>query len=114
MFGIFNGLFGFLGKDLAMDLGTASSLLYTVREGIVLNEPSVVAMDVRENKITPGATPRNTWAAPRSGSRPSGLKDEVIADFEITKEMISFFVKKVIEEASRVVKPRIVVACPPA
>ena len=97
MFGIFNGLFGFLGKDLAMDLGTANSLLYTVREGIVLNEPSVVAMDVRENKIIAvgrdakeylGRTPERIKAI-----RP--MKDGVIADFEITKEMISFFVKKV-------------------
>lgn len=113
MFGIFNGLFGFLGKDLAMDLGTANSLLYTAREGIVLNEPSVVAMDVRENKIIAvgreakeylGRTPERIKAI-----RP--MKDGVIADFEITKEMISFFVKKVIR-GLKVVKPRIVICVP--
>jgi len=47
----FKKLFGFLGKSLAMDLGTANTLLYTPKDGIVLNEPSVVAIDHRDEKI---------------------------------------------------------------
>ena len=81
-----SALLGFLGKDLAMDLGTANSLLYTHKDGIVLNEPSVVAVETRTNKVLAvgkeakeflGRTPDRINAI-----RP--LKDGVIADFEIT------------------------------
>ncbi len=91
-------LFGFLGKDLAMDLGTANTLLYTRAEGIVLNEPSVVALETdrntvlavgREAKEFLGRTPKRIRAI-----RP--MKDGVIADFEVTRQMIAFFIRKVI------------------
>ncbi len=110
---VWNRLFGFLGRDLAMDLGTANSLLYTEKDGIVLNEPSVVALDVKTGKIIAvgkeakdflGRTPDRIKAI-----RP--LKDGVIADFEVTKEMIAFFIKKVIRGLS-LVKPRIVICVP--
>jgi len=110
---LFKRLLGLLGKDLAMDLGTANTLLYTAKDGIVLNEPSVVAMDAhkgniiavgREAKDFLGRTPERIRAI-----RP--MKDGVIADFEVTKEMISFFVKKVIKGLS-LVKPRIVICVP--
>ncbi|MBU1004108.1 MAG: rod shape-determining protein [Proteobacteria bacterium] len=110
---IFKHLLGLLGKDLAMDLGTANTLLYTPKDGIVLNEPSVVAMDAyngniiavgREAKDFLGRTPDRIKAI-----RP--LKDGVIADFEVTKEMISFFVKKAIKGLS-LIKPRIVICVP--
>ncbi|BBD07645.1 rod shape-determining protein [Desulfovibrio ferrophilus] len=110
---IFKRLLGLLGKDLAMDLGTANTLLYTPKDGIVLNEPSVVAMDAykgniiavgREAKDFLGRTPERINAI-----RP--MKDGVIADFEVTKEMISFFIKKAIKGLS-LVKPRIVICVP--
>ncbi|WP_027183423.1 rod shape-determining protein [Desulfovibrio inopinatus] len=100
-------------KDLAMDLGTANTLLYTPRGGIVLNEPSVVALDTRTDKLIAvgreakeflGRTPERIRAI-----RP--MKDGVIADFEVTKEMIAFFVRKVIR-GFNLVKPRIVICVP--
>ena len=109
----FNKLFGFLGKNLAMDLGTANTLLYSPKDGIVLNEPSVVALDVRNDSILAvgreakeylGRTPDRIRAV-----RP--LKDGVIADFEVTKAMISYFVRKVIT-GMRIVKPRMVICVP--
>ncbi len=111
--GFFDKLFGLIGKDLAMDLGTANSLIYTQRDGIVLNEPSVLALDSRtlevlavgrEAKEYLGRTPDRIRAV-----RP--LKDGVIADFDVTKTMISYFIRKVLSKAS-ISKPRIVVCVP--
>jgi rod shape-determining protein MreB len=109
----FKRLFNFLGKDLAMDLGTANTLLYTVKDGIVLNEPSVVALDARTGKVLAvgaeakeflGRTPEKIKAI-----RP--LKDGVIADFEVTKIMMSYFIKKVIR-GLQLVKPKMVICVP--
>jgi rod shape-determining protein MreB len=105
--------FGCLGKHLAMDLGTANSLIYTSKDGIILNEPSVVAIDTRERRIIAvgkeakeflGRTPERIKAI-----RP--LKDGVIADFEVTKEMIAYFIRKVIS-GMKIIKPRIVICVP--
>lgn len=110
---IFERLFRLLGKDLAMDLGTANTLLYTQAEGIVLNEPSVVAIETRSGQLVAvgkeakeflGRTPERIRAI-----RP--MKDGVIADFEITKEMIAFFIRKVIT-GFRLAKPKIVICVP--
>ncbi len=109
----FSKLFGFLGKNLAMDLGTANTLLYSPKDGIVLNEPSVVALDIRNDSILAvgreakeylGRTPERIRAV-----RP--LKDGVIADFEVTKVMIAYFIRKVIT-GMRIVKPRMVICVP--
>lgn len=106
-------LFGFLGKNLAMDLGTANTLLYTAKDGIVLNEPSVVAIDNREGKIIAVGREAKEYMGRTPGKiravRP--LKDGVIADFEVTREMISFFIRKVIRGLN-IVKPRIVICVP--
>ncbi len=110
---IFSKLFSFLGKSLAMDLGTANSLLYAPKRGIVLNEPSVVAIDSRTNRVLAvgreareflGRTPEKIRAI-----RP--LKDGVIADFEITRVMISYFISKVIK-GLQLVKPKMVISVP--
>ena len=106
-------LFGLLGKSLAMDLGTANSLIYSPREGIVMNEPSVVALDKRtghtiavghEAKEYLGRTPDRIAAI-----RP--LKDGVIADFEVTRAMIAYFVKKTIS-GMNIVKPSMAICVP--
>ncbi len=106
-------LFGFFGKDLAMDLGTANSLIYLPREGIVLNEPSVVAMDRRDGTIIAvgreakeylGRTPDRIRAI-----RP--LKDGVIADFEVTRQMMAYFIRKIIR-GYQAIKPRMIIAVP--
>ena len=88
---MFRRLFRFLAKDIAMDLGTANTLLYTRAQGIVINEPSVVAIDTHKNAVLAvgaaakdylGRTPQRIRAV-----RP--MKDGVIADFDVTREMIA-------------------------
>ncbi len=110
---MFRNLFSFLGKDLAMDLGTANTLLYTKANGIVLNEPSVVALDAerghvlavgREAKEFLGRTPKRIQAV-----RP--MRDGVIADFEVTRQMIAYFIKKVIT-GFNIARPNIVICVP--
>lgn len=110
---MFKKFFSFFGKSLAMDLGTANTLLYTPQDGIVLNEPSVVAVDSRTNKVLAvgsevkeflGRTPREIRAI-----RP--LKDGVIADFEVTKAMITSFLKDVIG-GFKLFKPKLVIGVP--
>ncbi|MFH1139621.1 MAG: rod shape-determining protein [Pseudomonadota bacterium] len=103
----------FLSRDLAMDLGTANTLIYQKGQGIVLNEPSVVALTVDTRKVVAvgqeakeflGRTPMKIEAI-----RP--MKDGVIADFNTTQEMIRFFLTKV-QGSRRIVKPRIVIGVP--
>ncbi|POM27830.1 Rod shape-determining protein MreB [Actinomadura rubteroloni] len=103
----------FLGRDMAVDLGTANTLVYVRGRGIVLNEPSVVAINTNNGKIVAvgieakrmiGRTPGNIVAV-----RP--LKDGVIADFDVTERMLRYFIQKV-HKRRHFAKPRIVVAVP--
>jgi rod shape-determining protein MreB len=103
----------FLGRDMAVDLGTANTLVYVRGRGIVLNEPSVVAINTNTGKIVAvgieakrmiGRTPGNIVAI-----RP--LKDGVIADFDVTERMLRYFIQKV-HKRRHFAKPRIVVAVP--
>src|SRR4051795_151333 len=103
----------FLGRDMAVDLGTANTLVYVRGKGIVLNEPSVVAINTNtsgilavgtEAKRMIGRTPGNIVAI-----RP--LKDGVIADFETTERMLRYFIQKV-HRRRHFAKPRIVVCVP--
>ena len=106
------GILGFLGQDMAVDLGTANTLVYVRGRGIVLSEPSVVAIDVRtgevhavgiEAKRMLGRTPGTIQAI-----RP--LKDGVIADFDVTEQMLRHFIQKV--HQNRWAHPRVVVCVP--
>jgi rod shape-determining protein MreB len=106
-------IFGFLSKDVAIDLGTANTLFYLKGEGIVLNEPTVVVIDKTSNKVLyvgfaakqmMGKTPPHMEVI-----RP--LKDGVISDFETTKEMIKYFILKVLKR-KRLIKPKIAVCVP--
>src|SRR5438876_3672454 len=103
----------FLGRDMAVDLGTANTLVYVRGRGIVLNEPSVVALNTNNGQIVAvgaeakrmiGRTPGNIVAV-----RP--LKDGVIADFDVTERMLRYFIQKV-HRRSHMAKPRLVVAVP--
>ncbi|MGB9376514.1 MAG: rod shape-determining protein [Mycobacteriales bacterium] len=103
----------FLGRDMAVDLGTANTLVYVRGRGVVLNEPSVVAINTdtgnilavgTEAKRMIGRTPGNVVAI-----RP--LKDGVIADFETTERMLRYFIQKV-HRRRHFAKPRIVVCVP--
>ncbi len=112
---MFSRLFGFLSADMAIDLGTANTLVYVKGRGIVLNEPSVVAISDHkgkkqvlavgeEAKLMLGRTPGNIAAI-----RP--LRDGVIADFEVAEEMIKHFIRKVHNRRS-FASPMIVVCVP--
>ena len=107
-----NNPLAMMGRDMAVDLGTANTLIYVRGHGIVLNEPSVVAVNVRdgrplavglEAKRMIGRTPAHIEAI-----RP--LKDGVIADFEICEKMLRYFISKV--HNRRWVKPRMVICVP--
>src|SRR3989475_1945406 len=107
------GITGFLGRDMAVDLGTANTLVYVRGRGIVLNEPSVVAINTvngailavgSEAKRMIGRTPSHIRAI-----RP--LKDGVIADFDITEKMLRYFIQKV-HHRRFLAKPRVVVCVP--
>ena len=102
----------FMGRDLAVDLGTANTLVYERGRGIVLNEPSVVAIDTRlgrpvavglEAKRMLGRTPAHIQAI-----RP--LKDGVIADFDVCEKMLRYFIHRVHQR--RFAKPRMVICIP--
>src|SRR4029450_13863614 len=108
------GVLGFLGQDMAVDLGTANTLVYVRHAGIVLNEPSVVAINTlsgavlavgNEAKRMIGRTPSHIQAV-----RP--LKDGVIADFDITEKMLRYFIQRV-HKRRLLAKPR-VVGCVPS
>src|SRR6187397_1987997 len=107
------GVLGFLGRDMAVDLGTANTLVYVRGRGVVLNEPSVVAINTltgtvlavgAEAKRMIGRTPSHIQAV-----RP--LKDGVIADFDVTEKMLRYFIQKV-HRRRLLAKPRVVVCVP--
>lgn len=108
-----NQMIGLFSSDIGVDLGTASTLVYLKNEGIVLCEPSVVAVEAgtsnvlavgEEAKRMLGRTPGNIVAI-----RP--MRDGVIADFGITESMLRYFIKKV-HNSRRLVRPRVVIAIP--
>jgi len=109
----FNNLLGLFSNDMGIDLGTATTLVYIKNQGIVLCEPSVVAVQAgtsnvlavgEEAKRMLGRTPGNIIAI-----RP--MRNGVIADFEITEAMLRYFIKKV-HNSRRLVRPRMVIAIP--
>ncbi len=108
-----DNMFQVIGRDMAVDLGTANTLVYVRGRGIVLNEPSVVAINTKtgailavgaEAKQMIGRTPAHIVAI-----RP--LKDGVIADFDVTEKMLRYFIQKV-HRRSFLAKPRVVVCVP--
>ena len=112
---MFTGLLGMLSADMAIDLGTANTLVYVKGRDIVLNEPSVVAIVNHkgkkqvlavgdEAKMMLGRTPGNIHAI-----RP--LRDGVIADFEIAEEMIKHFIRKVHNRRS-FASPQVIICVP--
>ena len=113
---LFDSLLGWFSSDLAIDLGTANTLIYSKGQGIVCNEPSVVAVQKEgrqgrrvlavgaEAKRMLGRTPGNIVAI-----RP--LKDGVIADFEVTEAMLRYFIQKIHRRKS-LIRPRIIICVP--
>jgi len=112
MSNLFHSVAGLVSRDMAVDLGTANTLVYVRGEGIVLDEPSVVAVNVHDGKALAvgsdakrmiGRTPNHIQAI-----RP--LKDGVIADFDVCERMLRHFIQKV--HPSRFAKPRMVICVP--
>jgi rod shape-determining protein MreB len=110
---LFTLVAGFLSNDMAIDLGTANTLVYVKGDGIVLNEPSIVAIHQADNTVLAvgkeakamlGRTPGNIVAI-----RP--LKDGVIADFDVTEKMLGYFIRRV-HRRRALVRPRIVIGVP--
>src|SRR5437764_11620697 len=106
-------LFGIFSKDLGIDLGTANTLVFVRGRGVVISEPSVVAIDKRSKRVLAigaeakrmvGRTPANIVAV-----RP--LKDGVIADFEIVEQMLRYFIGRV-HPGFFMPRPRVVVGIP--
>ena len=107
------GLFSIFSKDIGIDLGTANTLVYVKGKGIVMREPSVVAVDVRTDEVLAVGQAAKDMIGRTPGSiiavRP--LKDGVIADFDVTAAMLKHFIKSVVR-GSFFSRPRIVICIP--
>ncbi len=112
---VLGSVFGWFSSDLAIDLGTANTLVYVKGQGIVLREPSVVAVrkDLRANKVLAVGTEAKRMLGKTPGNivaiRP--MKDGVIADFEVTEAMLRYFIRKV-HNRRTLVRPRIIISVP--
>jgi rod shape-determining protein MreB len=112
---MFNRIFGLFSHDIGIDLGTANTLVYVRGKGIVINEPSVVAINIKTNQVLAigdeakkmvGRTPASIVA-----TRP--LVDGVVSDFEVTEQMLKYFISKVHQESFSILpRPRVVIGIP--
>jgi rod shape-determining protein MreB len=106
-------LSGFMSSDIGIDLGTANILIYVRGEGIVINEPSIVSVETKSRKVLAVGHEAKEMVGRTPGDiatvRP--LREGVIADFEITEEMLRIFLKRVIK-SRLLVRPRIVIGVP--
>ncbi len=112
---MFKKIFGHFSYDIGIDLGTANTLVYVREKGIVINEPSVVAINLRDDSVVAvgieakkmvGKTPGHIVAI-----RP--LKEGIISDFEVTERMLKYFIDKVHHESLAVLpRPRVIVGIP--
>jgi rod shape-determining protein MreB len=116
MINLFDAILGMFSNDLAIDLGTANTLVYLKGKGVVVSEPSVVAVQkdaVGSKRVLAVGTEAKNMLGRTPGSivaiRP--MKDGVIADFDITEEMLRYFIRKV-HERKALVRPRIVICVP--
>ncbi len=114
---IFDSLLGLFSVDMGIDLGTCNTLVCVRGEGVVLNEPSVVAVRKGTNQVLRNGNAVGHVAKEMLGRTPGSiqairpLKDGVIADFDITEAMLGYFIRKV-HGRSRLIKPRVVIAVP--
>ena len=105
-------LFNFLTSDIAIDLGTANTLVYAKAKGILINEPSIVAIRRKDQEIVAiGQEAREMLGrTPEEISTIRPLKDGVIADFELAEEMIRFFIRRA--QTNRLLRPLVVICIP--
>jgi rod shape-determining protein MreB and related proteins len=107
-------LFSYLSNDIGIDLGTANTLVYLRGHGIVVNEPSVVAVNQKTGRVIAiGAEAKNMLGrTPEHIVAVRPLVDGVISDFEVTEEMIAYLVKKAEQYSKKMLGPRVVVGVP--
>ena len=105
---------GSVGKDIAMDLGTANTLVYVKGKGIVLNEPSYIAINTQEGAIhAVGMEAKVMWGrAPRHIEVYRPIKDGVINELQPAQLMIKYFINKALSRLGRILKPRIIICVP--
>ncbi|HND85476.1 MAG TPA: rod shape-determining protein, partial [Pseudobdellovibrionaceae bacterium] len=116
--GIFEKFSDYFANDIAIDLGTANTLVYVRGRGVILDEPSVVAVQrnfrVMQNRVLAVGKEAKEMLGRTPGSivaiRP--IKDGVIADFEVTQSMLKYFIKKSMGERRSFVSPRIIICVP--
>ena len=110
---VFNAIWGLFSNDLSIDLGTANTLVYQKGKGIVMDEPSVVAVHKDTNRVLAVGKEAKNMLGRTPGSivaiRP--MRDGVIANFEITEAMLRYFIQKV-HNRKTLVRPRIVISVP--
>ncbi len=112
---MFNKLFGFWSKDIGIDLGTANTLVYVRDKGIVINEPSIVALNQKTGKILAigGEARRMIGRTPGYITVTRPLVSGVVSDFEVTEQMLKYFIDKVhVETWSIMPRPRVVIGIP--
>ena len=112
---VLNKLFGVWSKDIGIDLGTANTLVYVRDKGIVINEPSIVAVNQKSGKILAIGSDARKMVGRTPGYisvlRP--LVNGVVSDFEVTEQMLRYFIDKVHQEAFSIVpRPRVVIGIP--
>jgi rod shape-determining protein MreB len=116
-FVIFDSLLGMFSIDMGIDLGTCNTLVCVKGEGIVLNEPSVVAVKKGTNRVLQDGNAVGLVAKEMLGKTPGSitairpLKDGVISDFEVTEAMLSYFIRRV-HGRKHFIGPRVVIAIP--
>jgi len=114
---IFDSILGLFSMDMGIDLGTCNTLVCVRGQGVVLNEPSVVAVKRGTNKVLQNGNAVGVVAKEMLGKTPGSIsairpmKDGVIADFDITEAMLKYFIHKVHRRGS-LVKPRVVISVP--
>jgi rod shape-determining protein MreB len=114
---ILDSILGLFSLDIGIDLGTCNTLVCVRGEGIVLNEPSVVAVRKGTNIVLQNGNAVGIVAKEMLGKTPGSitairpLKDGVISDFEITEAMLSYFIRKV-HGRRGLIRPRVVIAVP--
>src|SRR3990167_1404781 len=114
---IFNRIFGVFSKDMGIDLGTCNTLVYVRGEGIVMSEPSVVAVRKGTNRVLLNGQAVGNTAKEMIGKTPGNIvavrpmRNGVIADFDITEALITYFIRKVHNRRVGIM-PRVVIAVP--
>jgi rod shape-determining protein MreB len=114
---LFDSLFGLFSMDMGIDLGTCNTLVCVRGQGIVLNEPSVVAVRKGTNRVLQDGNAVGLVAKEMLGKTPGSIsairpmKDGVIADFDVTEAMLAYFIRKVHGRRS-IIRPRVVISIP--